>query len=118
MVPLLINFVDARTDTAGPGAGLVRAGAFSTYRWLRRRYGRERTMQEFLASPDVVNPVPARSAAALTVAVEPGGRSGEPGNNSRAGGRSGASNHSRARGGSGARNHGQAGGRSGASNHG
>jgi hypothetical protein len=32
---------------------------------MRSRYGRERTMQEFEASPDVVHPhVPARAAAA------------------------------------------------------
>jgi len=56
LVPLLINYVDARADTLVPAQAWFGPAAFLTYCWLRRRYGKERTFQEFLASDDVVKP--------------------------------------------------------------
>jgi hypothetical protein len=44
--------------------------AFLLYRWMRRHYGRERTMVEFLRSGDVASTrssVPASRPAAATV---------------------------------------------------
>ncbi|MEO7262479.1 MAG: hypothetical protein ABI047_14675 [Jatrophihabitantaceae bacterium] len=55
--PLLLDsFLTARTDLVVPAQTLFGPVAFLAYRWLRHRYGRERTMQEFLASNDVVRP--------------------------------------------------------------
>ena len=55
--PLLLdNFITARTDVAIPAQTLFGPAAFAAYLWMRRHYGRERTMQEFLASTDVVMP--------------------------------------------------------------
>jgi hypothetical protein len=62
MVPLLINFIDARADTLVPAQTWFGPAAFIVYRWLRKRYGRERTMKEFLDSDDVVRPRPAPAA--------------------------------------------------------
>jgi len=57
VAPLLLDtFVTARTDVAIPAQTLFGPAAFVAYLWLQRRYGRERTMQEFLASSDVVRP--------------------------------------------------------------
>ncbi|MDQ1739772.1 MAG: hypothetical protein QOE53_1424 [Pseudonocardiales bacterium] len=57
VAPLLLDsFVTARTDVAIPAQTLFGPAAFTAYLWMRRRYGRERTMQEFLASTDVVRP--------------------------------------------------------------
>ncbi|TDQ00713.1 hypothetical protein [Labedaea rhizosphaerae] len=66
--PLLINFIDARADVVVPAQTFFGPGAFAAYLWLRHRYGRERTMKEFLASDDVVHAVVAATPA---VAVEP-----------------------------------------------
>jgi hypothetical protein len=69
LVPLLINYIDSRTDTLVPVQTWFGPAAFLTYRWLRRRYGRERTMQEFLASDDVVRPRAAPAAAGSPIPV-------------------------------------------------
>jgi hypothetical protein len=70
--PLVLDtFVTARTDVAIPAQTCFGPAAFLAYQWMRRRYGRERTMQEFLASSDVVRPVPAAPAAAPVPVVEP-----------------------------------------------
>jgi hypothetical protein len=53
LTPLVINFVDARADIVVPVQTWFGPVAFLGYLWMRRRYGRERTMQEFLASTDV-----------------------------------------------------------------
>lgn len=53
LIPLLINFVDARTDVVVPVQTWFGPAAFLGYLWMRRRYGPERTMQEFLADTDV-----------------------------------------------------------------
>jgi len=55
-VPLLINYVDSRTDTLVPAQAWFGPAAYITYRIMRSRYGRERTMKEFEASADVVHP--------------------------------------------------------------
>jgi hypothetical protein len=49
---LLINYVDARADVVIPAQTWFGPAALLGYLWLRRRYGRERTMKEFLASED------------------------------------------------------------------
>jgi hypothetical protein len=51
-VPLIINFVDARTDVLVPAQSFFGPAAFLCYRWLKRRYGRERTMMEYRAGTD------------------------------------------------------------------
>jgi hypothetical protein len=56
LVPLVINYVDARTDTLVPAQTWFGPAAFLTYWWLRRRHGAERTMKQFLDSDDVVRP--------------------------------------------------------------
>ena len=53
---LLNTFLTARTDLVVPAQTLFGPAAFVAYLWMRRHYGRERTMQEFLASADVVRP--------------------------------------------------------------
>jgi hypothetical protein len=51
--PLAFNiFLDARTDLFVPAQVAFGPVAFLCYLWLRRRYGPERTMVQFLASPD------------------------------------------------------------------
>jgi hypothetical protein len=50
---LLINYVDARLDVVIPAQTWFGPAAVLGYLWLRRRYGRERTMKEYLASIDV-----------------------------------------------------------------
>ncbi len=70
--PLVLNiFVTARTDVAIPAQTLFGPTAFIAYLWMRRHYGRERTMKEFLASNDVVRPVglPSVAPAPLTTPV-------------------------------------------------
>ena len=70
--------IDARTDLLVPAQTAFGPVAFVTYLWLKRRYGRERTMAEFLASADMT-PVPA--AVPRRAAVEDGrrGADGRPG---------------------------------------
>jgi hypothetical protein len=50
---LLINYVDLRLDVVIPAQTWFGPAAILGYLWLRRRYGRERTMKEYLASIDV-----------------------------------------------------------------
>ena len=52
LVPLLIDYVDPRADTLVPAQAWFGPPAILCYLWLRRRYGRERTMREFLDSSD------------------------------------------------------------------
>jgi hypothetical protein len=72
LVPLLVNFVDARTDVLVPAQAFFGPAAFLCYRWMRHRYGRERTMAEYLASADgaaraagAAEPVPAPEPASV-----------------------------------------------------
>jgi hypothetical protein len=53
LIPLLINYVDARTDTLVPAQAWFGPAALLGYVWMRRRYGMERTMAECMASNDV-----------------------------------------------------------------
>lgn len=65
LAPLVIDdFLTARTDLVVPAQTLFGPAAFLGYLWMKKHYGRERTMREFLASSDlppsvVVPPVPA-----------------------------------------------------------
>lgn len=71
VAPLVLDsFITARTDVAIPAQTLFGPAAFVAYLWMRRRYGRERTMQEFLASSDVVRPTAAPVAEPAPV-LEP-----------------------------------------------
>jgi hypothetical protein len=66
--PLALDaFITARTDVAIPAQTLFGPAAFASYLWMRRRYGRERTMQEFLASGDIVRPAAQPAAVAVPV---------------------------------------------------
>jgi hypothetical protein len=68
VAPLVLDsFITARTDVAIPAQTLFGPAAFVAYLWLRRRYGRERTMEEFLASTDVVRPTSVSVAQPLPV---------------------------------------------------
>ena len=58
---LLINYIDARADIVIPAQTWFGPAAFVAYLWLHRRYGRERTMKEFLASNEIVRPRPPTS---------------------------------------------------------
>ncbi len=62
-IPFLFNFVDVQLDLLIPSQALFGPAAFVTYLWMRHRWGRERTMAEFLASPD--------NAAQRDVAAQP-----------------------------------------------
>jgi hypothetical protein len=57
LAPLVVNYVDPRSDIVIPVQTWFGPVAFVGYLWMKRRYGRERTIQEFLASDDVVRPV-------------------------------------------------------------
>ena len=69
LVPLVINFVDARTDILVPAQTFFGPAAFLCYLWMRRRYGRERTMAEYLgvaaAATVLARPAPEREAASV-----------------------------------------------------
>ncbi len=54
---LFESLTDARTDLIVPAQTVFGPVAFIGYLWMKHRYGRERTMEEFLASSDVVRPV-------------------------------------------------------------
>jgi hypothetical protein len=60
---LLINYVDLRLDVVIPAQTWFGPAAVIGYLWLRRRYGRERTMKEYLTSVDAGRRAPAGSAA-------------------------------------------------------
>lgn len=67
LVPLVINFVDARTDVLVPAQAWFGPPAVLGYLWLRHRYGRERTVREFLDSSDFIGRKPRTVPAAVTV---------------------------------------------------
>jgi hypothetical protein len=66
LVPLVINFVDARTDILVPAQAFFGPAAFLCYLWMRHHYGRERTMAEYRASAagEASTVVPAQPATA------------------------------------------------------
>jgi len=51
-IPFLFNFHNANLDILIPAQSLFGPAAFVTYLWMKRHYGRERTMAEYLASQD------------------------------------------------------------------
>jgi hypothetical protein len=51
----LINYVDHGLDVVIPAQTWFGPAAVVGYLWLRRRYGRERTMKEYLASTDAAH---------------------------------------------------------------
>jgi hypothetical protein len=51
-IPFLFNFTNANLDVLIPAQSLFGPAAFVTYLWMKRHYGRERTMAEYLASQD------------------------------------------------------------------
>jgi hypothetical protein len=57
-IPFLFNFTNANLDELIPAQSLFGPAAFLTYLWMKRRYGRERTMAEYLTSQDVAPAVP------------------------------------------------------------
>jgi hypothetical protein len=54
LAPLLIDSIDPRTDILVPVQTYFGPFEYLGYLWMRRHYGKERTMREFLASNDVV----------------------------------------------------------------
>jgi hypothetical protein len=63
-VPFLFNFADANLDLLVPAQSLFGPAAFVTYLWMKRHYGRERTMAEYLAAQDGAAAAPAVEQAA------------------------------------------------------
>jgi hypothetical protein len=51
-IPFLFNFSNANLDILIPAQSLFGPAAFVIYLWMKRHYGRERTMAEYLASQD------------------------------------------------------------------
>jgi hypothetical protein len=66
--PLLFNFTNANLDELVPAQSLFGPAAFLTYLWMKRHYGRERTMAEYVASTDGA---PAARRAEQAPAPEP-----------------------------------------------
>ena len=48
-IPYLFNFTNANLDVLIPAQSLFGPAAFVAYLWMKRHYGRERTMAEYLA---------------------------------------------------------------------
>lgn len=63
-IPFTLNFVDTQLDLLVPSQALFGPAAFLCYLWMKRRYGRERTMAEYLASTDAWSPAPVPLAPA------------------------------------------------------
>jgi hypothetical protein len=61
-IPFLFNFTNANLDELIPAQSLFGPAAFLTYLWMKRHYGRERTMAEYLASRDGSAAAPASQA--------------------------------------------------------
>lgn len=57
-IPFLFNLQNANLDTLIPAQSLFGPAAFAAYLWMKRHYGRERTMAEYLASQDGAAAVP------------------------------------------------------------
>jgi hypothetical protein len=58
-IPFTLNFIDTQLDLLVPSQALFGPAAFLCYLWMKRRYGRERTTAEYLASTDALVPAPA-----------------------------------------------------------
>jgi hypothetical protein len=61
-IPFLFNFTNANLDELIPAQSLFGPAAFLTYLWMKRHYGRERTMAEYQASQDGSAAAPAPQA--------------------------------------------------------
>jgi hypothetical protein len=57
-LPFLFNLSNANLDTLVPAQSLFGPAALVTYLWMKRHYGRERTMAEYLASQGDATAVP------------------------------------------------------------
>lgn len=68
---LFDSLTDARTDVIVPAQVAFGPVAFLAYLWMKHHYGRERTMEEFLASADVVTPTPMPEAVPPAAVSEP-----------------------------------------------
>jgi hypothetical protein len=66
-IPFVLNFLDTELDLLVPSQALFGPAAFLCYLWMKRRYGRERTMAEYLASTDVAE----RATTPARLAPEP-----------------------------------------------
>jgi hypothetical protein len=66
---LLLNYVDSRLDVVIPAQTWFGPAAVVGYLWLRRRYGRERTMKEYLTTIDLGRSEP--PPATVVVPEEP-----------------------------------------------
>ena len=66
LCPLVIALIDFRNDILVPSQLFFAPAAFVAYLWMKRKYGRERTVGEYLASEDNAAPVmaPAQPAPA------------------------------------------------------
>jgi len=67
-VPFLFSFIDNQLDLLVPAQSFFGPAAFLCYLWMKRRYGRERTMAEYWASPDSAS---RDSASRSAVAAHP-----------------------------------------------
>jgi hypothetical protein len=68
-LPLLFNLTNANLDELVPAQSLFGPAAFLTYLWMKRHYGRERTMAEYLASQDGVAAAPQLEQAPEPAAI-------------------------------------------------
>jgi hypothetical protein len=68
-IPFMFNFFDPELDLLVPSQALFGPAAFICYLWMRRVWGPERTMAEYLASTDAA--VPVAAPAPLAPAREP-----------------------------------------------
>jgi hypothetical protein len=66
-IPFAFNFLDTELDLLIPSQALFGPAAFLCYLWMKRRWGRERTMAEYLASADAQ----VRDTAPATLAPAP-----------------------------------------------
>lgn len=69
LFPLVHNLIDFRNDVLVPSQVFFAPAAFICYLWMRHRYGRERTMAEYLASRE--DAAPAAAPAQPAPAPEP-----------------------------------------------
>jgi len=67
-IPFLLNFLDTQLDLLVPAQAIFGPAALRCYLWMRRRWGPERTMAEYLASADAA---PAATPARLPPVPEP-----------------------------------------------
>lgn len=69
LLAIVIALIDFRNDILVPSQLLFGPAAFIAYLWMKRRYGRERTTAEYLASAD--NPASVAAPAEPAQAPEP-----------------------------------------------